>query len=80
MGFIPPMHFLRTHAGLDGKEWARQTGNTGGREADKRQICKMPFVASPQVESCPGIAGLMWKKGEQTRVVTKIAGAKPTPD
>ena len=28
------MHYLRTHAGQDGMEWAWQTGRAGGKQAE----------------------------------------------
>ena len=42
---------------------AWQTGRTGDREADKRHFCNIPFVASPQGVSYPGIAYFNVGKG-----------------
>ena len=70
-----PMHYLRTHAGQDGKECAWQTSRIGGRDADKGRVqCTIPFVASPQVVSRE-LRSFMGEKGERTRGTTKISEA-----
>ena len=50
-----------TFGPMQDRAW--QTGRTGDREADKRHFCNIPFVASPQVVSYPGIAYFNRGKG-----------------
>ena len=56
---------------------AWQTGRAGDTEADKRHFCNIPFVASPQGVSYPGIAYCNVGKGGTDPGDENIGGGDP---
>ena len=69
------MRYLRTHAGQGKAD--RQDRGQGGRQ--KTHFAKSRLWPGRRWYLARELRSLMWKKGEQTRVVTERAGEKLSP-